>query len=242
MANISIVNASLRYSLKSTQTTSLRSSLMKQLAGGFIDRKNNKTYVKALDNVSLNVEDKEIIGLLGHNGAGKTTLLRIVAGILYPTEGTVTTNAKVQTLFSLGQGMHPELTGRENINRIAVFSGFDEMITNQQVEEIIDFAELGEFIDQPVKYYSLGMIARLAFAVVTSNKPEIFLIDEILAVGDASFQTNARSRLQRMMEHANICVIASHSQDVLEQLCTRILRLEKGSIVDALQTSNRIDV
>ena len=231
MANISIVNASLSYSLKSTQTTSLRLSFMKQLAGGFIDRKSNKTFVQALSNVSLNVKDREIIGLSGHNGAGKTTLLRMMAGILRPTEGTVTTNAKVQTLFSLGQGMHPELTGRENINRIAVFSGFDEMIANEQAEEIIEFTELGEFIDQPVKYYSLGMIARLAFAVVTLGKPEILLIDEILGVGDASFQIKARARLQRMMEHANICFIANHSHDILEETCTRILTLQKGSIV-----------
>jgi ABC-2 type transport system ATP-binding protein/lipopolysaccharide transport system ATP-binding protein len=185
---------------------------------------------EAVSDVSLQVRRGEIVGLIGRNGSGKSTLLKIVAGVYRPTTGQVTINGTLAPMIELGAGMHHELTGRENILLNGLLMGYSKELMRSREKKIVEFAELGDFIDAPVKQYSSGMYMRLAFAVATEVDPDILVVDEILAVGDFNFQEKCLQRLRTFREAGKTILFVTHSLDQIESYCDRAIFLEKGKI------------
>ncbi|MEQ8395587.1 ABC transporter ATP-binding protein [Thalassobaculum sp.] len=185
----------------------------------------------ALDNVSFDVGRGEMVGILGHNGSGKSTLLQMVASTLTPTQGTVSVNGTVSALLELGAGLNPEYTGRENIFLYAAVLGIPRSRIQDKVGEILAFSELSEFIDQPVKHYSSGMFLRLAFSIAISVEPELLIIDEALAVGDASFQLKCFEKIQQLKDRGTTVLLVTHSTQVVIELCDRCLLLDHGRLL-----------
>ena len=185
----------------------------------------------ALTDVSLEIKKGEVIGLIGLNGSGKSTLLKVISGILNPSVGTAETNGTISPLIELGAGFDFELTTRENIFLNGSVLGFDRHFIKEKYDEILDFAELRDFENVAIKNFSSGMIARLGFAIATLVKPDILIVDEILAVGDFQFQQKCEARIAEMMAGGTTVIIVSHSIDQIERLCSRVIWLEKGKIV-----------
>ena len=184
----------------------------------------------ALDHVSFEVKKGETFGLIGRNGAGKSTILKVISGILKPTSGSVTCYGNVVPMLELGSGFDFDLTGRENIFLNGAILGYSEKFLREKYNEIVEFSELGEFIDAPIRNYSSGMLARLAFSVATVVKPEILIVDEILSVGDAAFQEKSRKRMLELMEGGTTVLFVSHSIQQVREMCSRVLWLEQGKV------------
>lgn len=184
----------------------------------------------ALRQVDLEINPGETIGILGPNGSGKSTMLKLIAGVTEPTEGTVKVTGRIAPLIELGAGFHPELTGRENIFLNGVILGMTKEEVKKKYQTIVDFAELEEFIDQPVKHYSSGMYLRLAFAVAIHTDPDILLIDEILAVGDEKFQKKCFGKLEQLKQNGATIVLVSHAVETIENFCDSAVYLEQGKI------------
>jgi ABC-type polysaccharide/polyol phosphate transport system ATPase subunit len=201
-----------------------------QRTGGIISGSGARRFVTALNGVSFELQSGDRLGLVGANGAGKTTLLKVLYGIYEPTEGSLHIDGKVDALFNINLGFRPEATGRRNILLRGLINGWTEEQIAERTEEIIEFSELGEFIDMPFKSYSQGMGARLAFAIATTLNPEILLMDEWIGAGDASFQKKASDRMNLLAEKAGIIVLASHSEELLKRTCNRRLELEAGTV------------
>jgi ABC-type polysaccharide/polyol phosphate transport system ATPase subunit/8-oxo-dGTP pyrophosphatase MutT (NUDIX family) len=187
--------------------------------------------VRAIDKMSFEIGAGERVGLIGHNGAGKTTLLRTMAGIYEPTNGVLETAGHVMPLFNLMEGMMPDATGREFIRIRGVLLGLEPNQLDALAEDVIDFCELGSYIDMPVRTYSTGMLVRLAFALSTSVSPDILLFDELIGAGDARFVSKAEERLKSFIERSSVIVVASHSRAILEQWCNRLFLLEHGKLI-----------
>jgi len=185
----------------------------------------------ALSPLSFSFEQGETIGILGHNGSGKSTLLKCIAGILRPTTGTIAVRGRLASLLELGAGFHPELTGRENVFINAAFLGISRKEIGKRFDEIIDFAELGQFIDEPVKHYSSGMYVRLGFAVAVNLDPDVLLVDEVLAVGDEAFAKKCLTRVKQFQAEGRTIVVVTHSADVVRQVCSRALVLDHGNLI-----------
>lgn len=185
---------------------------------------------KVLNNISFNVKKGESIGLVGRNGCGKSTTLKLLSRIIYPDSGSIEILGRVSSLLELGAGFHPDMTGRENIYLNAAVFGLTKKEINKRIDEIISFSELGEFIDNPVRTYSSGMYMRLAFSVAINVNADILLIDEILGVGDVSFQKKCFERLQEIKNLGVTIVIVSHSLEQIERICDRCIWLESGII------------
>ena len=185
----------------------------------------------ALKGVSFSVSDGEVLGIVGRNGSGKSTILKIIAGVYRPSAGTLEVNGRVAALIELGAGFHGELTGRENIVINGLVLGLSRREIEQREERIIDFAELGEFIDSPVKQYSSGMFMRLAFAVASEIDPEILLVDEILAVGDVAFQQKCIARIHDFHRRGKTIFFVSHNMGSVHELCTRALLIHEGTLL-----------
>ncbi len=186
----------------------------------------------ALDGVSFEVERGETFGIIGRNGAGKSTLLKILSSILRPSRGRVVLNGRVGSLLEVGAGFHPELTGRENIFLSAAILGLKHSEIVQKLDEIIWFSGVEKYVDEPVKHFSSGMYMRLAFAVAAHIEPEILLLDEVLAVGDADFQKKSVERIERVSQHGQTVVLVSHNIQTVLRLCRRALCLDQGRVVD----------
>ena len=184
----------------------------------------------ALSHVNLQVNAGEVIGVVGRNGAGKSTLLKVVARVLVPTEGRVRLRGWVSPLLELGAGFHPELTGRENIFLNGTLLGHKSRQIETRLEEIIEFAELGAFIDAPLRTYSSGMVARLGFSIATTWKPDILILDETLAVGDEDFRSKCNARIARFKNEGTTTLLVSHTTKNIEELCSRAIWLEHGEI------------
>ena len=184
----------------------------------------------ALRDVSLSVKQGEIMGLVGLNGAGKSTLLKIVAGVLKPTEGNIKVRGTVAPLIELGAGFDPDLTARENVFMNGAVLGYSTAYMKSQYNAIMDFAELWDFADVPVKNFSSGMYARLGFSIATMVKPDILIIDEILGVGDYRFQEKCQNRINEMMNGGTTVLMVSHSNEKIKQFCQRAAWLENGKI------------
>lgn len=184
----------------------------------------------ALRNVAFTIEKGEVLGIIGHNGAGKSTLLKVISGILKPTEGSVTVNGTVVPMLELGSGFDFELTGRENIFLNGAILGYSEEFLNAKFDEIAAFSELGQFIDLPLRNYSSGMVMRLAFSIATIVNPDILIVDEILAVGDADFQKKSKARMMELMHGGTTVLFVSHSQEQIREMCDRVLWLDHGEM------------
>jgi len=185
----------------------------------------------ALKNINLNVNKGEFLGLVGPNGSGKSTLLRMIAGIYCPTQGTVEIHGRVVPMIELGIGFHQDLNGRENIYLSTSLYGLSKKETDRIIDEIIDFSELGEFIEQPAKNYSLGMYMRLGFATAINLDPEILLIDEVLAVGDEYFQQKCLKKMNEIHRKGKTIILVSHDLKNIEKMCTRACLLYQGMII-----------
>jgi len=185
----------------------------------------------AISDISLAVGKGESFGILGRNGAGKSTLLALIAGVLRPTSGTISVRGRISPLLELGVGFTHELTGRENIIINGVLLGLRKREIEAKVEQIIEFAELSKFIDQPLKTFSSGMLSRLGFAIAVQVKPDIVLIDEVLSVGDANFQKKCLRRIDDLRNNGVTIVFVSHNLDVVESVCDRVVWIDKGQII-----------
>lgn len=186
--------------------------------------------VKAIDDLSLRLASGDRLGLIGHNGAGKSTLLRVMAGIYPPTAGSIEVRGKTVPLLDIALGMDDQSTGRQNIRLRGLLLGMTDAEIMRKTDEIADFTELGDYLDLPLRTYSSGMRVRLAFAISTAVEAEILLLDEVLGVGDASFQEKANRRLQELHDRAEIVVLAIHSSDAIRKTCNKALWMERGRL------------
>ena len=195
-------------------------------------RKNTKTYREILNDINLDIKKGESVALIGVNGSGKSTLLKLMTKIIYPTKGKITVNGKLTSLLELGAGFHPDFTGRENIYFNASIFGLTKRQIDRRLDDIIEFSELGEFIDTPIRTYSSGMYMRLAFSVAINVDADILLIDEILAVGDQHFQDKCYAKLKELKESNKTIVIVTHSLDAVKEFCDRAVWLNEGKIYE----------
>ena len=184
----------------------------------------------ALHDVSFDVREGTTFGLIGHNGSGKTTLLKCIAGILRPTSGTIRQRGRLAALLELGAGFHPELTGRENVYLNASFLGLSRKETDRVYDDVVAFAELEEFMDNQVKFYSSGMLVRLAFAVAVHVDPDVLLVDEVLAVGDEAFQAKCIERVRQFQREGRTIVLVTHALDTVRDICDRAAMLHHGRV------------
>ena len=184
----------------------------------------------ALNDVSFSVQQGEIVGMIGTNGSGKSTLLKVISGIYKPTKGSAVTAGRVAPMLELGSGFDYELSGHENIFLNGAIMGYSEDFLKSKYDEIVEFAELGDFIEQPLKTYSSGMMMRLAFSVATLVDPEILIVDEILAVGDERFQKRSHDRMMSLMGGGTTVLMVSHNLDQIRDMCSRVIWLNKGQV------------
>jgi ABC-type polysaccharide/polyol phosphate transport system ATPase subunit len=218
-------NVGVRYSLRFTRKTTIRQSL-----GQMFARENAEPFW-ALRNVSFRLVKGESLAVIGPNGAGKSTLLQVLAGIILPSEGTVEVNGHVSSLLTLGAGFDQDLSGRDNILLAGAFMGLDDQVVRELLPGIVEYADIGQFIDTPIKTYSSGMRARLGFAIATSVDPDILLLDEVLATGDAEFRAKSKSRVLELVNGAKGIVLVTHDMAWVEEYCNRAILLEKGRVV-----------
>jgi lipopolysaccharide transport system ATP-binding protein len=224
------------------QSTLLRDHLSRMLKSplSVFRRPKDETFW-ALEDVSLEVREGEVLGLIGRNGAGKTTLLKILSRITKPTTGWAEIHGRVGTLLEVGTGFHSELTGRENTFLSGAILGMSKREIDRKFDEIVAFAEIEKFIDTPVKHYSSGMYVRLAFAVAAHLEPEILLVDEVLAVGDAAFQKKCLGKMGSVSRQGRTIVFVSHNMTALQKLCTRVVWLNSGQVIDTGDPRGVID-
>lgn len=225
MNAIEVEHVSIRFNLASEQVSSLKEYLIKLTKKQLLF-----TEFFALQDISFTLPKGESMGIVGVNGSGKSTLLKVIAGIYMPYQGSVRVNGVIAPLIELGAGFDGELTARENIYLNGALFGYDRTYMQERFEEIIDFAELWEFIDVPVRNYSSGMAARLGFAVATMVKPEILICDEILSVGDARFQKKCRKKMDDLLSGGTTLLFVSHSTDQVKSICDRAIFLEHGKM------------
>lgn len=231
MAIIEFQNASIDFPVFNANGRSFTSRLLEVATGGKLDADpSGHIVIRALDSISFRLIDGDRVGLIGHNGAGKSTLLRALSRVYAPTTGSATIEGEISSLIDISLGINPEASGKENIFTRGALLGFARNEIEKLLDEIIEFSELGDFIEMPVRTYSSGMHLRLAFAVSTVVKPEILLMDEWLSVGDENFKDKAETRLATLVDATKILVIASHSRELIEATCNRAIWLEHGKI------------
>jgi lipopolysaccharide transport system ATP-binding protein len=229
MAKIELNNVSIELPIFSANGRSIKNSLLKFTTGGkLISDLSGNVSIQALQDLNFTILDGDRIGVIGHNGSGKSTLLRVLGGVYYPTRGRVNSQGHLSSLIDISLGINDELTGRENIFLRGALLGLSKKDINSKLDEIIDFSELGDFLDIPVRTYSSGMQLRLAFSVATVIRPEILLMDEWLSVGDERFRQKAEARLFDLIQSTKILVIASHSKELIIKNCNRVIWLEHG--------------
>lgn len=223
---IEVSHVSMRFNLSSQKVDNLKEYFIK-----FVKKELKYKEFWALRDVSLNIEKGDRVGLLGLNGAGKSTLLKIVAGVLKPTQGKVTVKGKIAPLLELGAGFEKEYTGAENIYLYGAVLGYPREFIAEKYDEIIEFSELGKFIDVPLKNYSSGMKSRLGFAIATVVEPDVLILDEVLAVGDAKFKKKCEAKIQSMFDKGVTVLFVSHSLPQVQKICNKAILLEKGKII-----------
>lgn len=222
---VKVEHVSVRYMLTQNRIKSMKEYLVQWVKG-------NVKYEEfwALEDVSFEVKRGEVLGIVGHNGAGKSTLLKVICGILKPTGGTVEVDGTIVPMLELGSGFDFELTGRENIFLNGAILGYSEKFLKEKYDEIVAFSELGRFIEEPLRNYSSGMLMRLAFSIATVVDPDILIVDEILAVGDADFQAKSKRRMLELMGGGTTVLFVSHSIEQVREMCSRVLWLEHGQV------------
>lgn len=225
---IKVENVSMKFNLGVEKNYSIKEA--------FISIFDKKRRIKtseflALDDISFEVKKGEVIGLIGSNGAGKSTLLKIVSGVMKPTKGKVTINGAISPMIELGAGFDLELTARENIYLNGAILGYSKQFIDEKFDEIVEFSELKDFLDAPVKNFSSGMIAKLAFSIATVVEPEILIVDEILSVGDIKFQEKSKNKMMEMITGGTTVLYVSHSLESIKELCDKVIWIEHGKLI-----------
>ncbi|HXX07070.1 MAG TPA: ATP-binding cassette domain-containing protein [Pseudolabrys sp.] len=244
MAGISLKNVTADFPIYGSQV-SLRNVLFGRVVGGVLRRPSdtgNRVVVRALDNVSLTINHGDQLGLIGHNGAGKSTMLRVLAGIYEPSLGSVTVEGHVSPLFNVSAGLDLDDSGYENIVTCALLLGMSRDEIERKIPEIAEFSELSDYLGLPARTYSTGMLVRLGFAIATAIDPEILLLDEWLGAGDARFAARAAKRVEAMIERSSIMVLASHSDELIRQMCNRVILLDHGRVLADGPTTDVLDM
>ncbi len=232
MTHLHLTDVTLDYPVLSQSSRKLSRQLINIATGGQLDRsESGRVTVRALSGITAHLEVGDRVGLIGHNGSGKSSLLRVLGGIYHPSSGTVSREGIVGSLLDISLGMSPDATGRENIYLRGALQGLSRREIDALLPGIIEFSELGDFIELPMRTYSSGMLLRLGFSVSTVLSPDILLMDEWLAVGDEAFQAKAEERLHEVVSRTGILVIASHSANLIKSQCTRVLYLEHGRLI-----------
>ena len=214
-----------RYNLRLTRKQTVKETVVRRI------RRQGETSFWALREVSFSVRHGESLGVIGPNGAGKSTLLQVLAGIITPSEGDVAVDGHVSSLLTLGVGFDQDLSGTDNIRLAGAFMGLDHRLVEEKLPGIVNYADLGEFIDAPIKTYSAGMRARLGFAIATSVEPDILLLDEVLSTGDAAFREKSKQRVGELVQEAKAIVLVTHDMNWVTEYCNRAMLIEKGHIV-----------
>ncbi len=225
---VEIRDLGIRYDLRLTKRTTLKGSL-----GGMLRRsQGGENHFWALRHLSFTLAQGESLAVIGPNGAGKSTLLLALAGILQPSEGQILSHGRVSTLLTLGAGFEVELTGRDNIDLVGAFLGIEQSQMDLLTPSIIEFADIGKFIDAPVKTYSAGMRARLGFSIATAVTPDILLLDEVLGTGDQTFRARSQARVRELVGKAKAIVLVTHDLSFVSEFCNRAILMERGGIID----------
>ena len=225
MEMINVDHVSMKFRMANDKVMSLKEYVVAVLKHRLVYEE-----LQVLDDISFTVNKGEVLGIVGKNGAGKSTLLKIIAGVLKPSKGKVTAHGNIVPMLELGSGFDMELSGRENIYLNGAILGYSKEFLDSKYDEILNFSELNEFIDMPIRNYSSGMLMRLAFSIATVVQPEILIVDEILAVGDEGFQNKSKARMLELMGGGTTVLFVSHSIEQIEQMCDRVLWLEKHKI------------
>lgn len=222
---IEVENVYMTYKMSYDKIKSIKEYMMTLLKGNLKYEEFN-----ALSNVSFKIGKGEVVGIIGRNGAGKSTMLKVISGILKPTKGKVIVNGNIVPMLELGSGFDHDLTGRENIFLNGAILGYSKKFLLDKYNEIVEFSELGKFIDVPIRNYSSGMLMRLAFSIATVVNPEVLIVDEILAVGDENFQKKSKSRMLELMNGGTTVLFVSHSLEQIREMCNRVIWLESGKV------------
>ena len=222
---IKVEHVSMKFRMANDKVMSL-----KEFAVAVLKKKLVYEEFQVLDDISFEVKKGEVVGIIGKNGAGKSTLLKIISGVMKPTSGYVIAKGNIVPMLELGSGFDPELSGKENIFLNGAILGYDQEFLNSKYQEILDFSELGSFIDMPIRNYSSGMMMRLAFSIATVVQPEILIVDEILAVGDEGFQNKSKARMMELMGGGTTVLFVSHNLGQIEEMCDRVIWLDNHKI------------
>lgn len=238
---ISVKNVSMKFNLGIEKEFSIKQAFV-----NFFSPKNKKNKKKkeefwALKDVSFEISKGEVVGLIGSNGAGKSTILKVVSGVMKPTKGKVQVDGVISPMIELGAGFDGNLTARENIYLNGAILGYSKAFLDSKFEEIVEFSELRDFLEVPVKNFSSGMTAKLAFAIATIVNPEILIVDEILSVGDIKFQEKSRNKMLELIKGGTTVLYVSHSLESIKDLCTKVIWLEHGEIVEIGETNRVCD-
>lgn len=231
MANIDLRNVSVEFPVYNLSSRSLKKCFLRVATGGAVvqDAKQH-VVINALNNISLSLRDGDRIGLVGHNGSGKSTFLRLLSRIYEPSSGHINIQGRVSALLDIMQGIEAELTGYENISTRGAILGLSRKEIKEKTAEIIEFSGLGDYLSMPLRTYSSGMMVRLAFSISTSISPDILLIDEIFGAGDADFMEKARNKMVSLLNQSSIVVMATHSDELINEFCNKALLMEGGRI------------
>jgi lipopolysaccharide transport system ATP-binding protein len=233
VTHISLLNCGLALPVYGTSNRSLKKVALSAATGGRIASESGQiTVVHALKDVTLDIVAGDRVGLVGHNGSGKTSLLRLMCGVYEPTSGIANVQGQVTSLIDVTLGMNFEATGYENIRLRALMLGMSKAQADALTPRVVEFSELGNYMNMPVRTYSSGMVLRLAFSIVTSVQPDILLMDEWMSVGDDAFVHKAEQRLAALVDSASILVLASHNKKIIDDLCNVVVHMEQGQIVD----------
>lgn len=225
---IKIEHVSMKFNLGIEKNYSIKEAFI-----SIFDRKRRQkpTEFWALNDISFHVEQGEVVGLIGSNGAGKSTLLKVVSGVMKPTKGKVQVNGVISPMIELGAGFDVELTARENIYLNGAILGYSKKFLEEKFEDIVEFSELREFLDVPVKNFSSGMTAKLAFSIATVVNPEVLIVDEILSVGDIKFQEKSKAKMLEMIKGGTTVLYVSHSLESIKDLCDKVVWIEHGKLI-----------
>lgn len=226
MAKIELRDACLTFTIRQHRKVTFKEYLLRGL---FLQSRNPKVAVHALSHLNLTAHEGDRIGVIGHNGAGKSTLLKLLAGVYPPTAGERVVEGKICSLFDIALGFEPDASGWDNIRYRSYLLGETPRTVKKKIDQIAEFSELGDFLNIPVRYYSSGMMVRLAFSISTAVEPEVLLIDEVLGAGDLAFQIKAKQRMREMMASARLMVLVTHEIPTLEQICNRAIWLQHGT-------------
>lgn len=230
---ISVKNVSMKFDLGIEKDNSFKNKFVSLFKKG---KKKKKEFFWALKDIDFEINKGEVVGLVGSNGAGKSTLLKVVSGVMKPTKGTVEVCGSIAPMIELGAGFDMELTARENIYLNGAVLGYSEKFIDEKFEEIVEFSELRDFLDVPVKNFSSGMIAKLAFSISTITSPDILIVDEILSVGDIKFQEKSLNKMMELIKGGTTVLYVSHSLQSIRDVCTKAIWLEHGQIVEVGET------